>query len=335
MGVVVGLCSTLMATGTANAAPMDFALSRLAIAPGNFGCPDASGPFCADQALFQRLMLQFGTAMTLPTATPAAGLGVGGFYIGADTTITTIDSEQAQWQKGTEGDARSAGTNINPEASALLVWNRVQVRKGLPLGLEVDGSLAQAASTQAWLVGVGLKWAFVEGFRTGYGRLPDIAVRSALTASTGTTDSSLAVLSVDVLLSKPFVMDRAWVVTPVFALQGSWLFADSDLVDLTPGIDAVQQCRPLPGHQPPVQGTAGATVGCLGDSGDYANTVVFKSVRRFNARLTAGAELRYRHVLTRASLTYDLLAPRVDGVNDPDPAMSRQISINFGAGVAF
>jgi hypothetical protein len=124
-------------------------------------------------------------------------------------------------------------------------------------------------------------------------------------------------------------------VTPTFALQGSWLFADSDLVDLTPGIDAVAACNPQPGHQLPSGGTTGATVGCLGDPADYANTRVFKSFRRFNTRVTAGAELRYRHFLTRASLTYDVAAPRIDVANDTHPSMSRQISINVGAGVTF
>jgi len=335
LGLVVALCSTLAATGTANAAPMDFALSRFGTAAGDVGCSGEPGHFCADQALFERLMLQFGTAMTLPSATSAVSLGVGGFYVGVDTTITSIDSDQAQWQRGTEGDVRSAALGENPDVSSTLVWNRVQLRKGLPFGLEIDGSLAQAASTQAWLVGVGLKWSLVEGFRTGYGRFPDVAIRAALSAATGTPGSSLTVVSVDLVLSKPFVFDQAWSITPTVALQGGWLYADSDFVDLTPDIDAFYQCSPSPGHQLPTPTTAAATVACRRGSADYANTVVFNSFRRFNTRLNVGAELRYRHFLTRALVAYDLLAPSIDVGNDPDERMSRQLSLNLGVGIAF
>lgn len=323
----------LASTGIANAAPMDFALSRFGIVPGNVGCSIDSPSHCPDQALFERLMLQFGASMTLPAATPAATLGLRGFSIGVDTTLTTIDSTQNQWSRGTEGDNRSVGTLANSQPDSVLVWNRVRARKGLPFGLEVDVSLAQAASTQAWLVGVGLKWAIVEGFRTGIGRAPDIAIRAGLAAAPGTVDASLTSITVDLLLSKPIVMDRAWVVTPSFALQSSWLFADSDLVDLTPDVDALEQCDPAPGHQP--NATMPATLQCQGDGRDYANTVAFQSFTHFNLRLAAGAEVRYRAFVVHASFSYDLLSPTVAYRPDPEPALSRQLSINLGAGVSF
>lgn len=336
MGVVAGLCSMLAATQTANAAPMDFALSRLGIAPNNSTCMGEARQWCKDQSLFERLMLQFGTSMMLPGGSPAATLGVQGFYLGVDTTFTTIDSDQGQWLRGTQGDTRSEGTGINGDVDSTLIWNRVMARKGLPFGFELDASLAQAASTEIWMLGVGLKWAFIEGFRTGLGRLPDMALRASLAATAGARDASLTVVGMDLLLSKPIVIDRAWTVTPTLALQGAWLFADSDLVDLTPGDDAFEECRPRAGHQlPDAQGTGGRTIGCLGDSRDYENTVVFGSFRRFNLRLLAGAEVRYRRFLTRASLSYDVVAPTIDETDDPLPAMSRQLSINLGLGVAF
>ncbi len=334
LGVVAGLCSMLAATETATAAPMDFALSQLRIAPTAADClaRNNGGHWCGDQTQFERLMLQFGTSMMMPSTAPAASLGVKGFYLGVDTTFTTIDNTQYQWRRGTEGDTSAAGTFDNADASAVLIWNRAIVRKGLPFGLEVDASLAQAASTQAWLVGIGLKWAIVEGFRTGLGRLPDVAIRASLATAVGAHDSTLTMVGVDLLVSKPFVLDRAWALSPMLALQGGWLLADSGLVDLTPETDAFETCRPQPGHQLPEPGKPGFTIGCLDNLEDYGNTVVFDSYRRFNLRVSTGGQLRYRRFVTHVTLTYDLLAPPGDATGQ---VMSRQLSFNLGLGVAF
>lgn len=332
MGVVVGLCTTLAATQTVKAAPMDFALPRLRVQPENADCAKGAGVFCADHALFERLMLQFGTSLLSPMATPAATLGVSGFYVGVDTSLVGIDNDQGQWRLGTQGDPR---LSENEDPSGVLTWNRLTARKGLPFGLEVDASLAQAASTQVWMLGVGLKWALVEGFREGLGRLPDLAIRASLSSSAGARDANLTLVGVDLILSKPFTLDRSWTVSPIVAVQGAWLFADSDLVDLTPEIDAFDACRPAPGHQLPGPGVPAATVACRGAGLDYANAVAFRSVRRFILRASAGAEVRYRGFVIHGALSYDVLAPTAESENTRLPSLSRQLAASIGLGIAF
>lgn len=332
MGVVVGLCTTLAATQTVKAAPLDFALPRLRVEPETSGCARGAGVYCPDQALFERLMLQFGTSLLSPIATPAATVGTRGFYVGVDTSITGVDNDQAQWRLGTQGDPRLAE---NKDASGVLTWNRVTARKGLPFGLEVDASLAQAASTQVWMLGVGVKWALVEGFHEGLGRLPDVAIRASLSSSAGARDANITLAAADLIFSKPFTLDRSWTVSPIVALQGAWLFADSDLVDLTPETDAFDACRPAPGHQLPGSGVPPATVACRGEGLDYANTVAFRSVRHFLLRVSAGAEVRYRSFVIHGALSYGVLAPTADSETTRLPSLSRQLAANIGLGIVF
>jgi len=332
LGVVVGLCTTLAATQTVKAAPMDFALPRLRVEPDTAGCARGAEVFCPNNALFERLMLQFGASLVSPMTAPASTLGTRGFYVGVDTSVASIDNDQDQWRFGTQGDPRLAE---NKDASGVLTWNRVTARKGLPFGLEVDASLAQAASTQVWMLGVGLKWALVEGFHEGLGRLPDVAIRASLSSSAGARDANLSLVGVDLIFSKPFTFDGSWTVSPIAAVQGAWLFADSDLVDLTPETDAFDECRPAPGHQLPGAGVPAATVVCRGAGRDYANTAAFGSVRRFILRASAGAEIRYRSFVLHGALSYDVLAPTAESETTRLPRMSRQLAANVGLGIAF
>ena len=61
-----------------------------------------------------------------------------------------------------------------------------------------------------WTLGGALKWALFEGFRTGLGQLPDVALQAALSRSVGSSQATVQLFTIDLALSKPFVVEHTW-----------------------------------------------------------------------------------------------------------------------------
>ena len=143
------LCTALPA---ARADEMDLALSRLRwhrrTAPS---AGRAGAVYCGDQELFERLVSELAVAMAPPVIGPARTVGARAFQLTFGTTVTSIEGGESYWRRGTEGshgiesdddDPETPVTSraifgVNESPQAALVWNRVQVRKGLPFGFEV------------------------------------------------------------------------------------------------------------------------------------------------------------------------------------------------------
>lgn len=301
---------------------MDLALSRLRINPGDGGCSRAGATkVCADQELFERLVSEFAVTMAPPTSGPARGGGPRGFQLTLNTTVTSIEGGRSYWVYGTEGDGKGDdGTAANDSPQSVMVWNRAEARKGLPFGFEVAAALGQGLNTSLWSYGLALKWALVEGYHSGLGQMPDVSLQAALDRSVGSSQATLQVFSLDLTLSKPFVIDRTWTISPFTGLQMLWSHVTSGMIDLTPGgpadaqtriadpsRDAYNACKPAPGN---TQG--GPTLACTTSpdaAADFSNNVAFKTLDQTRARMFLGGQARYQMLLMSMSLLFDLIAP--------------------------
>lgn len=326
--MVAVLCAVAL---PASADEMDISLSRLrAPAVDAMGVP-IDGAFVADDPAWFRLMSQLGFAIASPSLAPARTTGTRGFYVGFETSVTSIDDGASYWRRGTEGDAMSIGENRFVRSS--LVASQLTIRKGLPFGLELGGSVGHLYGTEQWIWGGELRIALLEGFREGIsGFVPDIAVRGAIRTLTGDSEFHLTVPSMDFTISKPIVLGGVATLTPILNAQLLWILADSELVDLTPERDAFAECMPDAG--PPMMGD-GSTIRCTGGSAqDFGNDALFTDIRAFRARMSLGFQLRYRIFTTLLSLQWDLRSP--GSTDDAIPQdLPRQWTLNIGVGATY
>lgn len=311
---------------------MDVSLARLTVPAGTEGC-SATGDrglpqrFCGDQDDWRRITSQLGFSLAPPVLSPARTTGYGGLYIGVEGWITPIDSGADYWHRGTEGDADSLTENRFP--SSTLLWSRLAIRKGFPFGFELGTSFAKLVDTSYWAWGVEVKWALFEGFRTGLGILPDLAVRGMVNTMVGEPEFNLTVPTLDFVISKRITLAGTGTITPIVAYQIAWIFADSELVDLTPDTDAFTECRPATD----VSSTS-CTSGLPDAGADYNNNTTFDALRAPRQRLVVGVEGRYQALTLTGSFTFDLMKPGDQDDEVPDD-LPRQWTASAGVGLSF
>jgi hypothetical protein len=126
-----------------------------------------------------------------------------------------------------------------------------------------------------------------------------------------------------------------------------WIFADSGLIDLTPGTDALRYCnyagQNVPGNTDPNADPSKADNGqpiCKGGSPlDFNNNVVFKPARFERHRLIFGLSYRYEMVMLGGQFLVDAVPP-ADAQNDSADRdalkdEARQYTLSFELGAMF
>lgn len=209
---------------------MDLSLGRLRIAAKFPECARSSG-FCPDNELFERLVSELALALAPPVSTPAHTAGLKGISVGLMHSVTTIQGGALYWRRGTEGDAAAAEQEYNPNPARALHWSRLQLRKGLPFGIELAGHVGHGFDTSMWAVGGQLKLALAEGFRSGWGQAPDVALAVGTQALVGTPDLTLFVHSFKLVFSKPYVVAAGIRLTPLLSSELIAITADSAFLD--------------------------------------------------------------------------------------------------------
>jgi hypothetical protein len=325
----VSLAGALFAS-TALAEPMDPILSRLRIVGSQSTCPASERGWCKNAEQFERLVSELGVSIAPPLVSPAASDGPSGLGLSLDMTLTSLDANAGHWQNGT----------LSPDP--VLVWTHATLRKGLPFGLEVGTTIGRGHGTSLWSLGLSLKWAIVEGFRTGAGVLPDVALQGTTTRSMGLDDLTLATHTLDLLLSKPLHVGRGYRIAPMLGVQMLFVEAESGLVDLTPGvdpsvedetvedIDAFQACKP----GVPETGEA-APLTCTDQAADFTNNVQFDDVDQARVRLFIGGQLQFGVFRFSTSLGFDLMLPELQAqraAGDSNPMLARQLAFTLAAG---
>ncbi|MBW2463984.1 MAG: hypothetical protein JRH11_20210, partial [Deltaproteobacteria bacterium] len=264
-----------------------------------------------------RQMAELGGSVIPVVLSPARTVGYGGFELAVEGWVTSINGNSNHWRLGTEGDpnagadscvdqddptrAISTGIGCNRFAPSTLFWSRLMARKAFPFGFQLGTGFSYLLGTNLFAWSLEVHWAIFEGFRTGVGGwFPDVAVRAAVNTLVGDSEFNMTVPSIDVIISKPIVLGSTARLTPFAAWQMAFIFADSELVDLTPGTDAFGECAPDP-SQP---GTV-----CTGSGFDYENNETYDSLRMNRQRLNFGLQFHYQLIQLTGSFAFDLIDP--------------------------
>jgi hypothetical protein len=314
--------------GQVRAGDMDPELTRLSQAAGSGSCPEGGlASVCPDNASFELLAMELAGALAPTVRTGAATGGMRSFYLGLSSAVSTIRSQQRYWARGTRGADPSAPQNDSVDG--MLSFHRLDVRKGLPFGFEVGSSVGFGMNTSLWVIAAELKLALFEGFRSGLGALPDVALRAVAQAVVGSPQLLLQTQALDITLSKPLVVRQEHTLTPLLALQLLFLQAHSGAVDLTPQQSAWASCQPS-GIEPMCSSMQAAR--------ELANTASFRDVSRTRVRMFLGAEERYRLLSIALTLGFDLITPPVPQEAAGDslpPSLLRQFSLQLAGGLRY
>jgi hypothetical protein len=303
-----------------------------------------------DHAAFKRLMSQYAFAFAPTAMHSARTTGYGGFHLSLESDYTSISSDKSYWKFGTQGavDPSSGSSSTrNSSPQSLLQLYSLKFRKSFGFGLEITGIVGFMPKTSIISGGADVRLSLLEGFRTGVGGiLPDVAVGGGVRTITGTPQFQLTVASLDAQISKPLPIQDSSVLTPYLGYQYVWIFADSGLVDLTPGTDALRYCnyagQNVPGNTDPDPNKipdSGQPVCNGGSPLDFNNNVVFKPARLERHRLIFGLNYRYEMVMLGGQFLIDAVPP-ADAQNDEADKKAlkdeeRQYTLSFELGAMF
>ncbi len=332
------LATTLASSIAARAGSMDPAIERLVI-PGTNG-----GPNSPDNIAFANMVTELGFAMSSDAFHPARTTGFGGFVlsiegaytkINQDGTSTATNGQQLQyWHAGTRGPTDPNTKNfsvVNNSPDSILQVYSLKARKGLPLGFEITGAIGYLVDSSLFMLGADIRWAPLEGFRTGAGGvLPDISVGGSVRTTMGTDQFSLTTVGLDAQLSKPFSLGSTVSLTPWVGFQRLWIYGDSSVIDSTPNVDPIDQCGYT--GPDPVTGQPSCTKG-PGSSSDFNNNFTFARVRTERNRAMIGLAFRYEMIHLASQFLFDLTDPTSE--NQQFLNNTRQWTLSFEAGVFF
>lgn len=313
---------------------MDLALSRLrivaedpAIRPEGPCLSEISGQFCPDQTAFRAVTSQFAGAMIPSVLLPAHTRGMRGIHVGVESSITGISSGRDDWARATEGDL--PGESRNRFVDPVLAWNRLHVRKGLPFGFEIGGSAGFLVNSSYWALGIDVRWAVLEGFRAQNSSFyfPSVSIRGAVQTLIGEPELNVTVPSLDLSVGERFIIADTVEISPYVGTQVAWIFADTELVDLTPERDAFAECNPDPASM------SGSLSCRSGDGTDFNNDAVFANLRSLRARMFFGAQVRYEWFAITSAFSFDLMKPAE--LDETLPNLPRQWRIDIGLGVSY
>ena len=340
----------------ARAGDMDPAPERLVVQPANLppgqtcqsiaanpgalvtaGLRPADFPCRPDNASFRNMVSELGFAIAPNAFYPARTTGVGGFEVSLEGNYTRISAGRTAagasapyWRLGTRGGSGE----INGAPDSLIQIYALKARKGLPLGFEIAGSIGTIANTSMWVGGGDVRWALMEGFRTGLlGVLPDVSLGAGVRTVTGTSKFYLTTVGIDVKMSKPIALADTSQIIPTIGYQRIIIFGDSNVIDSTPNVDAAQQCG-FDGPDP-VTGAPrcrNKLPNGAGNDPDFSNSFTFEKVRVHRHRGIVGLNYRYELMWLGSQFAFDITEPK-----DENPGLvgSRQWTLSFEAGVFF
>lgn len=143
------------------------------------------------QSNFKLFSEDLGAALSYKAVTPPTPLGITGFDLGLEVTSTKMTSASL-WS-----GALSSGTALNS-----IIVPKLHVFKGLPLGIDIGAFYSAIPTTNIKLMGGELRYAIMDGGLA----LPAVGIRGAMTKLSGVDQLSFGTKSLDVSISKGFLM---------------------------------------------------------------------------------------------------------------------------------
>ncbi len=142
------------------------------------------------QAVFKALSEDLAAALSYKAITPAEPLGVVGFDLGVEVTGTQ------------PANAKDWAAAVGESDVSLLPAPKLHAFKGLPLSLDVGAVYSAIPGTGIQYYGGELRYSFVSGNVA----IPALAIRGAYTALTGVDTLEMNTKSVELTVSKGFLM---------------------------------------------------------------------------------------------------------------------------------
>ncbi|MCF6218003.1 MAG: hypothetical protein L3J62_10800 [Gammaproteobacteria bacterium] len=161
------------------------------------------------QADFKELSENLSAAMSYKAVTPAEALSSGllpfGFDVGLEVSSTVIDNDSVF------NDA------FGSDAPSAIIIPKLHAHVGLPFGIDVGAFVSAIPSTNIKLAGYELRYAILDGGTV----TPAVGIRYAATALTGVDNYELSTRSLDLSISKGFLM-----LTPYAGIGRVWTSSD-------------------------------------------------------------------------------------------------------------
>lgn len=214
----LGLCLT---ASTAMAGPYDLEMSRFV----DFEIEEIDDQgrvwgFAEGQDdNFDDLTRDLGLVLAPRLIAPSETLGQAGFAVKAMTSFSAIPHQEDYWRDATD-----------EPPSAAMFTSHLQVRKGLPMSLELAGNLTHLARSQMFAMGSDLRWALHEGYRY----FPDIGVRGSVNVLTGAPQLNLINAGWDASISKSFGLAGVTQLTPYLGYQQLFTVASTRVLNAMP-----------------------------------------------------------------------------------------------------
>jgi hypothetical protein len=307
------------------------------------GASPASYPCRPNNVAWSNLMSELGMAIAPSAFHPARTTGFGGFLLSFQATFTSINADATAggvqyWHLGTRGPVdpnRNQFSVRNDHPDSVIQIYSLVARKGLPYGFEIGGSIGYVGNTSLWVGGADLRWALLEGYRTGWlGYVPDVSIGAGVRTVTGASSFYLTTLGIDGEISKPFTIGGSAVLTPYLGLQRIIIFADSAAVDLTPTVDPYQQCGWQGNNASGGPRCSNTLADGTANDGDFNNNTSFDRARIHRWRGLAGVNYRYEVLYLAGEFAMDLTEPSAENANLGITG-NRQWTVALEAGVFF
>jgi hypothetical protein len=226
---------------------------------------------------WRSLMSEMGAILAPNFLSPAETSGWHGFVLGFKYGFTSLNDTADYWKYGVDG-------NPDPVASTI----SLEVRKGIWMPLpsfELGGGFTHLVDSHMFTVNIFAKFAIHEGFH--HWPTPALAVRGYFQRLVGAHQVDFTNLSLDISLSKSFGIAGSFNLTPYAGYNIFWVIAKSEVIDSTPGTDALQcsdgRCD-----------NAGDPYGSPLPPGAYCNTTVEGDCNAYYVLLDQDAILRHR-----------------------------------------
>ncbi|MCH8193169.1 MAG: hypothetical protein IIA65_04020 [Planctomycetes bacterium] len=144
------------------------------------------------QSDFDNFITEFGTAISFLALTPAKTLGVVGFDVSVEVAVTDINHNANYWKFLVEGN----------DTTNYLPIPRLHVQKGLPGKIDIGGMVAAVPGSNIRVWGGEIKYGVVKGNAF----MPAVTTRASFSQLDGVDDIDLETYSLDLLISKRFLM---------------------------------------------------------------------------------------------------------------------------------
>jgi hypothetical protein len=171
------------------------------------------------QDFFKDFSKEMGGMLLYRAVAPATPLGLTGFDIGVETTVTDINTGKDYWEKAFKDE----------NAPSYLVIPKLHVQKGLPFGIDLGLVYSKVLDTDIQYLGGEVKYAIFEGGIVW----PAVAVRGSYTQIMGVDQLDFKTYGLELTASKGFGMGVK--ITPYASVGQYW--GRSTPKNLSPGIN--------------------------------------------------------------------------------------------------